>query len=690
MKHIWFLIILSSLGVFASRAQSQWTIVARNLVPVVPDAENGAIVHKDGILWAGARGLFESRDSGLTWRENIGFPLQPDDEIVDIQLYDTANLLVTGYNGIYRSTNGGATWRILLNDTEINYAASGCFVGSPDTFVVSDFGGEIWLSNDAGNTWTVHRLDTNASQVMYRQGNLYALMGIGIPPQTPLIGGYMYESTDRGITWSKLPGEFDEDAYSFTYDSCSGSTIYVTNECTANSYDQTSQLVTSADNGLTWQLSASNTSNFFAGSIATGRQCIFTSTTTDGVLRLTGSNWIPIGGPNCAIDDRSLCALNDQLILGFDANGNLFRTSNSGGIPVPGNYMPPTISSYALFAGDSLTPCSFETKSVTIQPYSGTTCNLPTILSQRLSGKDSAYFQFIHTSTTSLTQLDSDVILWQPGGPARDYSATLTIRLSDGTVWNIALKGHGEDSVNETLNLYHAYSHFGGSLTDTIGDITFGISGKPIPYPLRARFTWDTSVFIFNDAVDPSGNRIDLSSSTGFAELQFNPVGGLSSDSVLGYIHMEFYPQAHSGIPSDTSADHRCGMLALDSVWLLRNDIICGSYRSSARSICLEGSACQTGLLSGFMRYGTVPSFRIAPNPTTGMTEIQAFSTLDGPLSAATIEVLDALGTVDFRTEADLSAGPVSLNLTKIRSGPKFVKVTTAAGERVLPLMLEK
>ena len=652
--------------------RAQWTIVEPNLISVDEGhSPGGAISFSDGIVWAGHHNLFSSSDSGLTWnRVSLNYD-EPSDYIYDIQFLDKNNGIVTTYNGIFLTTNGGASWK---NLQKVNFSpgSSGSFGANPNTMVVSlSAPGTVYVSTNGGQSFTTQTLNQLGREVLYHQGSFYFFTAVD--RGLPATGGTLYRSNDGGTSWQKLNGSFDQDCYSFSFDSCSR-TGYIVNEAAESAEDEKSQILTSKDGGDSWQSSFSQDLPYFSGALALGNQSAFVPTVNNGVFRTIdhGSIWNSIGGPGCTIDQNSICAINDNLLLVLDSNGNVWRTTNAGGNPVVDLYIPPSVSSTELFNGVTASTCGSATAEVSISPASGSLysrvqCSLPTILSQWIEGQDEMYYAISHASATDLTKPDSIVVLFQPNS-SRDFHATLKVQLTDGTLWQIALGGHGTDSEIVMLTSQNLVTNvIGDSLGVQVQIENPGGSGFALP------ISYDTTVLVYQGTYDTRGNRLDTATlANGSAIIRVVGEGGLAVDTSSVFARFAFYPKAQS-----------CGSVTFGPGRFVPDTIACGSIKATTVQIC-SGDSCGRSTLSDYLRFNRAPLFRIAPNPASTLMEI----TSSAPVSAATIEVLNALGRVELRETADLNGDAFVTNLAGLTPGPKFVRILSKRAEQVLPVLI--
>jgi photosystem II stability/assembly factor-like uncharacterized protein len=670
-NRVGWLALLVALLCASTNIRAQWKSIPGLSIGHLP-IESSAITYRDGVLWAGSLDLVRSSDSGATWQT---IPLATDgslDRINDIQFLDKNNGLITSYFSVWLTTDGGTNWKELLDANAINGGANACFLGSPDSIAVSDFGGDVYISTNRGNTWSIKRIDTNATQLLYRRGILYALTArIFLPDQS--WAGIIHTTSNGGQTWQEFPGRFNADSYSFAFDSC-GAKIYLTNEGFANPGDTISQIAVSSDQGATWQTAILNDREFFAGSIATGPNAIYTTTTKGSVFRSEdGINWASVNGPNSQIDSRALCVVNDSLVFVIDQNGGIWRTVNSGGMPLDNPYIPPHVSSTALFTTDTISVCSDGRRSILIFPGTGLVCTAPAVVSTTITGTDSKYFTIVYAPPLGTLSLDSVAVRFQPDA-SREFHANLTIALADGKVFTVALIGHGRDSTFITLTADTL-------VTDTVGEITLPILiHGGIPSSFDFRISWDTAILEYLGTYDALGTKIDraIIEDEHIAIIHVTASEALSLDTVV-YARFRFYPGVQ-----------QCAAVRFDSAYFWPDTTFCGKIaglydlQGNSTVICASKN-CAIPYLSEFLRTRTI-TFRIAPNPAMNFVEI----TSSLPVANASIQILNALGEIEQSVIADLSTAPHTLDLTGLASGVKFVRVVGEGYVRTVPILLAR
>jgi hypothetical protein len=110
---------------------------------------------------------------------------------------DGTRLIAAGDEGIYGSLDGGLTW-LFLNPTP-----SGSIACSADgTRIIAAASGAVYTSPDSGATWQQHALSTNDQYYVASSANGTNLVAVGYGG----ILGSIYLSADAGNTWTNPPG----------------------------------------------------------------------------------------------------------------------------------------------------------------------------------------------------------------------------------------------------------------------------------------------------------------------------------------------------------------------------------------------------------------------------------------------------------------------------------------------------
>ncbi len=320
----------------ANNIFAQWKMTASSILDAsYGTGSQGAMIFKNGLLWAGREDIWISADSGFTWSrrfQKLTGPLAGD-PIVDIAFFDR-NVGLATFNGIqYITHDQGLTWKLLNVNTSATVSIF--FLDNSNQIgIVSDEEGAFFLSNDGGVTWKNMIIDNSLINVVYigygkNIGNGHGYISAD---------GFFYETLDGGNTWNKKQGQTDYDSYTFGIDHCNTNTIYLVNESGAGGSDNHSHIYKSTNAGMSWTIAYSGVPGELSGGIVVTDNAIYCQKSHDGVLRSTdfGVTWKNIGGPGSGnVDSRTLCALNDSVLLAIDTLGNVWRTDNSGGFPVP-------------------------------------------------------------------------------------------------------------------------------------------------------------------------------------------------------------------------------------------------------------------------------------------------------------------------------------------------------------------
>ncbi|HET9135652.1 MAG TPA: T9SS type A sorting domain-containing protein [Candidatus Kapabacteria bacterium] len=321
----------------------------------IPNANSGfSNIHfKSGVLWAGSTVLYSSNDSGVNWTQLPNFNLGGG-RITEINFFDKVNGVVGATTGVFKTVNGGNTWTKIL---AANPCYSAEFAGSTSAIVAACDNNGFYYSSDGGTTWKNYNPGTHSMLVLaYPDGTMYGFGGgVGV--------GKLVKTVDQGTTWTNV-STIDYDSWSIARDS-DASTIYLLNEEGHVTTDSKASVIKSVNFGGTWQKLTSYTPQYYSGSISVATCAIYSQSLSNGVLRSTdkGVTWQSIGGPNNFIDTRLVCAIDNNIVIAADGTGNIWRTINSGGVPITVNS---SFSYFTLAAKPSITTCQQDSVLVII------------------------------------------------------------------------------------------------------------------------------------------------------------------------------------------------------------------------------------------------------------------------------------------------------------------------------------
>ncbi len=448
------IIFAALLALFAEKdACAQWKNVGPNLVSNLyrnnSSDYGGAMCFSDGLLWLGKYSLYESSDSGKTWTLN---QLKINSRIEDICFFDRfSGLVTTDDHSTYLTRNGGLSWKDISGNLPSGQIINAFFLGSPDIIIASPYDDKLQISRDAGVSWTSIDFGSNPStQTPYNTwygrwitaGKAYVLIEDTYETSSNPVNSFIASTTDFGVTWQKSSGVIDWDSFSFDFDKCNSDIVFVCNEDAMVSNDGLSNIFVSTDKGSTWKSNISGVTDpnlqmpFFVGSIISTTGAVFAQTRTSGIFRSTnqGQTWKSISGPNVGYDTRFVVAANSNIVFAVDSSGSVWRTTNSGGdsIPfIPGNGSL-TIAPKLLFDRDSIHCDDSIIRSIGFIPRG---CRPPSISSWSIIGNDSSSY------TVGNLTYDSLYITFTPKDTG-DHSASLLLKLSDGSFDTINLKGY--------------------------------------------------------------------------------------------------------------------------------------------------------------------------------------------------------------------------------------------------------
>jgi len=198
--------------------------IAERCLAGAPKVTNVVIDPRDKrTIWIGVEidGVYRSRDDGLSWDHLVmgEKELNRDVHGVAISAGRPAKLLVTTPDGVWSSTDEGDTWSLqgfprFAERDRISYCRgvavkpddpATIFIGNGD-FIPGNRGA-IQRSRDGGKSWQKSTLPVEPNSVIYWFGTHPANPNIIVANS---LHGYVYVSIDAGDSWTKLRREFGE------------------------------------------------------------------------------------------------------------------------------------------------------------------------------------------------------------------------------------------------------------------------------------------------------------------------------------------------------------------------------------------------------------------------------------------------------------------------------------------------
>ena len=277
-----------------------------------------------------AGGVYTSTDSGITWTSRVGSGIN-----ANLQYYGTfsssdGSILVTGTQGgnIYRSINYGLSWssQTISPGTDKWFAFAGSSNGS--TLVTGSYDtGFVYRSTDFGVTWTKAVTGLPASAYWYACASSSDGTKLIIGDNNANVGGYLYTSTDSGLTWTQRTSFGTSRWYGIA--SSSDGTKLVTGKFGG-------YIFTSTDSGANWTQRGTTTPgtgswNTFASSsdgtkLFTAKNAEYIYTSVD-----SGVTWTQRIGAGTGLW-QGIASSSDGVNLAIGNNGSFIYTSCDSGV----------------------------------------------------------------------------------------------------------------------------------------------------------------------------------------------------------------------------------------------------------------------------------------------------------------------------------------------------------------------
>jgi hypothetical protein len=322
------------------------------------------------------------------------------------------------------------------------------------------------------------------------------------------------------------------------------------------------------------------------------------------------------------------------------------------------------VSASALFTHDTVSPCTAAlVQSVILRDSS---CLPWYVVGYDWSGDDTSYYSIVQSLQSLLTGTDTLSILFAPD-TARHFSATLTVRLSDGRTIPIALAGDGAPYAQLALSTSDVS-------TDIIGDVVhvpiyFTHTG-PLP-PVKFSVHYDTTFLHFEDGRAANGTSVwSGKPGAGSFRVDLDSTVSAGGSELVAYLDFQVFPTEDSctSVVIDSAqfvgnAQRVCAILMVDSAV----SRICGPYD------------CATPILSDFIRYSQLTRVSVAPNPTTSNIRIAT----DQDLGPVTITLCTTLGEAITTSQQSLSSGkPIDLSVSDLPRGTYYLTVQMPSGDK--------
>jgi len=147
-------------------------------------------------------GLASSTDFGVTWTGIVPAGATGAWVTPLVHHHTATDILYAGYDDVYKTTNGGSSW------TNVGVDGRGAIaMGTNNSSrVYASNGSSIWMSNDAGGTWTSISAGLPGIGISYITVNPDNSPEVYVTLSGFTAGQKVYRSFDAGSTWTNISG----------------------------------------------------------------------------------------------------------------------------------------------------------------------------------------------------------------------------------------------------------------------------------------------------------------------------------------------------------------------------------------------------------------------------------------------------------------------------------------------------
>ena len=294
------------------------------------------------LLAATATGIWRSTDAGTTWT------MQSPVRMLDIDFHptDSSKCIASGTagSGVRFSNDGGLTWNAstgvpIFGRIEVEYARSNPAIVYAS---VDNIGGELYVSTDGGQTFTLRNTGQNFFNHSGGGGQGWYDNALWIDPtnsDTVIVGGIdLWRSTDGGATftkisrWESAPLSAHADQHviveSSQFNGSTNRTVFFGND--GGLYRASDVSTVSQSDGWTELNNNLGITQFYSGAGNPNNGRLVGGTQDNGTLRYTGNTetWnTPFGGDGgwSAVD-----LTDPNYLYGEYVNLNVHRSDNGG------------------------------------------------------------------------------------------------------------------------------------------------------------------------------------------------------------------------------------------------------------------------------------------------------------------------------------------------------------------------
>jgi hypothetical protein len=361
------------------------------------------LYNNHGVIWGSSLGIGSSEyktvyslDTGKTWTTKFA------SSGATLQFLDSLNggmisrLPTASGNELQKTTDAGASWTVITTPSNFDFTTF-TFAGSINNIVLGGLNhtnqsAQIYATTNGGTSWILTSAPHGVRTPVFSAPSTVAFVVGTYPAPFNPSSIYIWHSSDKGLTWTEKfygqdPDYVDVYYYGFIY--CNNTRlVFPASNCIAYTDDLGATIKKSGS--ISPRVKSTTSVPSVNNGFCQSRNAMFCQgfdkppfLLNAGTFRSIdeGVTWVNIGGPGSIDSVQNVCALNNNILIAVDENGDVWRTDNCGGhiLNSPG----PTISPKQIVMNE----CSVDSMNVVL---SGLSCRNYHITALKLRGADTA------------------------------------------------------------------------------------------------------------------------------------------------------------------------------------------------------------------------------------------------------------------------------------------------------------